>query len=92
MPRPGGGPGINLVDPGLEPARVSTIEVSGNLFALLGVKPQVGAGFPEGGPLFAPRELVAVISDRLWRTRYGADPAVSAGRCCSTTSPTRSSG
>ena len=69
-------PGINLVDPGLEPARVSTIEVSGNLFALLGVKPQAGAGFPESGPLFAPRELIAVISDRLWRTRYGADPSV----------------
>ena len=69
-------PGINLVDPGLEPARVTTIEVSGNLFSLLGVKPQVGAGFPEGGPLFVPRELVTVISDRLWRTRYGADPGI----------------
>jgi len=69
-------PGINLVDPGLEPARVSTIEVSGNLFTLLGVTPQVGAGFPEAGPLFVQRELVAVISDRLWRTRYGGDPAV----------------
>ena len=76
-------PGINLVDPGLEPARVSTIEVSGNLFALLGVTPQVGAGFPEGGPLFVPA-----------RTRRGDQrPAVahalrgrsrrwSAGRCC----------
>ncbi len=69
-------PGINLVDPGLDPARVTTIEVSGNLFSLLGVKPQIGAGFPEGGPLFVQRELVAVISDRLWRTRYGADPSV----------------
>jgi putative ABC transport system permease protein len=69
-------PGINLTDPGLEPARVRTIEVSGNLFALLGVRPQIGAGFPENGPLFAPREPIAVISDRLWRTRYGADPGV----------------
>jgi predicted permease len=69
-------PGVNLTDPGLDPARVTTIEVSGNLFDLLGVRPQVGPGFPEGGPLFAPRELVAVISDRLWRTRYGADPGV----------------
>lgn len=69
-------PGINLTDPGLDPARVSTIEVSGNLFELLGVAPQVGQGFPDGGPLFAPTELVAVISDRLWRTRYGADPTV----------------
>jgi MacB-like periplasmic core domain len=69
-------PGINLTDTGLDPARVATIEVSGNLFDLLGVRPQVGAGFPVGGPLFVPRELVAVISDRLWRTRYGADPGV----------------
>jgi len=69
-------PGVNLTDPGLEPARVNTIEVSGNLFDLLGVRPQLGPGFPAGGPLFAPRELVAVISDRLWRTRYGADPGV----------------
>jgi hypothetical protein len=42
-------PGVNLVDPGLDPVRVSTIEVSGNLFEVLGVAPQVGAGFPPGG-------------------------------------------
>jgi predicted permease len=69
-------PGINLVDPGLDPIRVNTIEVSGNLFDVLGVRPQVGAGFPEGGPLFVPNELVAVISDRLWRARYSADPSI----------------
>ena len=69
-------PGVNLVDPGLDPVRVSTIEVSGNIFQVLGVRPQVGAGFPEGGPLFVPNEPVAVISDRLWRTRYSADPAI----------------
>lgn len=69
-------PGINLTDAGLDPARVTTIEVSGNLFQLLGVAPHVGPGFPDGGPLFAPTDLVAVISDRLWRTRYGADPTV----------------
>ncbi|MGD9906360.1 MAG: ABC transporter permease [Vicinamibacterales bacterium] len=69
-------PGINLTDPGLDPARVSTIEVSANLFALLGVSPQIGAGFADDGRLFVQRELVAVISDRLWRTRYGADPEV----------------
>jgi predicted permease len=69
-------PGINLVDPGLDPVRVTTIEVSGNLFDVLGTKPQVGAGFPVGGPLFVPNELTAVISDRLWRTRYSADPSI----------------
>jgi putative ABC transport system permease protein len=69
-------PAVNLVDPGLEPVRVNTIEVSGNLFEVLGTRPQIGAGFPVGGPLFLPNERVAVISDRLWRARYGADPSI----------------
>jgi putative ABC transport system permease protein len=69
-------PGVNLVDPGMDPVRVNTIEVSGNVFDVLGVRPQVGPGFPEKGPLFVQNELVAVISDRLWRTRYSADPSI----------------
>ena len=69
-------PGVNLIDPGIDPVRVNTIEVSGNLFDLLGVRPQIGAGLPVGGPLFVNNELVAVISDRLWRTRYSADPSI----------------
>ena len=69
-------PGVNLIDPGLDPVRVNTIEVSGNLFDVLGVRPQVGAGFPPNGPMFVQNELVAVISDRLWRTRYSADPSI----------------
>ena len=68
-------PGVNLIDPGIDPVRVNTIEVSGNLFDLLGVRPQIGAGLA-GGPLFVNNELVAVISDRLWRTRYSADPSI----------------
>ena len=68
-------PDVNLVDPGLDPVRVKTIETSGNLFSVLGVGTQVGPGFPAGGPFFS-NDLVAVISDRLWRTRYNADPAV----------------
>jgi putative ABC transport system permease protein len=43
-------PSINLVDPGLDPLRINTIEVSGNLFDVLGVRPQIGEGFPVGGP------------------------------------------
>ena len=69
-------PSVNLVDPGQDPIRVNTIEVSGNLFEVLGVRPQVGAGFPEKGPFFVQNELVAVISDRLWRSRYSADPSI----------------
>ena len=68
-------PVVNLVDPGLDPVRVNTIEVSANLFSVLGVGTQVGEGFPADGPFFS-RTRVAVISDRLWRTRYAADPKV----------------
>jgi predicted permease len=68
-------PDVNLLDPGLDPVRVKTIETSANLFSVLGVDPQVGAGFPNDGPFFAPDRIV-VISDRLWRTRYNADPAI----------------
>jgi putative ABC transport system permease protein len=69
-------PSVNLVDPGLDPLRVSTIEVSGNLFEVLGVRPQLGQGFPSGGPFFSGNEPVVVISDRLWRTRYNADRSI----------------
>jgi len=68
-------PGVNLVDPGVDPVRVNTIEVGGNLFEVLGVKPQIGPGFPAGGPMFS-NELIAVISDELWRNRYSADPDI----------------
>ncbi len=68
-------PDVNLLDPGLDPVRVKTIEASGNLFSVLGAATQVGPGFPAGGPFFS-NDLIAVISDRLWRTRYNADPAV----------------
>ncbi len=65
-------PDVNLTDDAIEPVRVKTIEVSANLFQLLGVTPEVGPGFPANGP-FYDRQLIAVISDRLWRARYNAD-------------------
>jgi putative ABC transport system permease protein len=68
-------PVVNLVDPGLDPVRVKTIEASNNLFAVLGVSTEMGEGFPQDDRLFS-RTRVAVISDRLWRTRYGADPTI----------------
>ena len=68
-------PEVNLAEPGLEPVRVSTIETSANLFQILGVSPQFGPGFPVDGPFFS-RDLIAVISDRLWRQRYNADPSI----------------
>ena len=68
-------PEITLYQPGTEPVRVSAIEASANLFKVLGVSPQVGQGFPADGPFYS-RDRIAVISDRLWRRRYNADPNI----------------
>jgi putative ABC transport system permease protein len=65
-------PDVTLTDPGLDPVGVRAIETSANLFTLLGVSPQVGPGFPADA--FFDRNRIAVISDRLWRSRYQADP------------------
>lgn len=69
-------PDVNLADPGMDPVRVKTIETSANLFSVLGVGTQLGEGFPKDGPFFQRATPIAVISDRLWRARYGADPGI----------------
>jgi putative ABC transport system permease protein len=63
----------NLVGRG-EPLRLEGARVSGQLFTVLGVRPLLGRTITEdddrsGGP------NNVVISERLWRVRFGADPA-----------------
>jgi putative ABC transport system permease protein len=58
-----------------EPERVNVASVTANFFPLFGVTPAYGRNFLEaeeaaGGP------HVAMLSDRLWRRRYGADPTI----------------
>jgi predicted permease len=67
-------PQVNLTEPGHDPARVAAIEASGNFFKVIGVQPVLGAGFP-ADPLYS-REAIAVISHRLWRDRFNADPGI----------------
>jgi predicted permease len=51
--------------------------VSGNFFAVLGVKPETGRFFLSSEYGDAPGAYpVAVISDRYWRSHYGANPEV----------------
>jgi putative ABC transport system permease protein len=57
------------------PERVFTALVLDDLFPVIGMKPALGRGFTReelapGGP------RVAIISHRLWQTRFGADPGV----------------
>jgi predicted permease len=64
-----------LTGQGGEPVRLDGSPVSVNLFAVLGAAPQLGR-------LFRPEESspalgrLVILSDALWRQRFGADPNV----------------
>lgn len=65
---------VNLT--GLEqPQRVIGMFVSSNFLHVLGVAPAIGRGFAEGEDRIGGQR-VALISDGLWRSRFGADPRV----------------
>jgi len=53
--------------------RVRSASVSASLFSTLGVQPVLGSGFDETAMIPGNGD-VAVISNRLWRDRFGGDP------------------
>ncbi|HUJ21597.1 MAG TPA: ABC transporter permease [Bryobacteraceae bacterium] len=55
------------------PERVTGVSVSANLFALLGVNPALGRTFSPSEESFGSHHVV-VLSDALWRRRFGARP------------------
>ncbi len=58
-----------------KPERPDGQRVSASYFRLLGVLPRLGRDFQEADGLFrGPR--VVIVSDRLWRRRFGADRAI----------------
>ncbi len=58
-----------------EPERVSGVRVSANMLSVLGVAPAIGGWFPPGADSTGA-EPVVVLTDSLWRRRFGADPAI----------------
>jgi predicted permease len=64
----------NLTDSG-EPERLTEARVTANFFELLGVQPALGRAFRAGEDRAEAPPLV-VLSDGLWRRRFGADPAI----------------
>ena len=68
------GQDVTLLGDG-EPERVTGLAVTPNLFHLLGVRPLAGRLFAEGEG--DPNgELVVLLGEDFWRTRYGSDPSV----------------
>ena len=64
----------NLTGSG-EPERVDLATVTANFFPLFGITPAYGRNFvPEEETPNGPH--VVMLSDRLWRRRFGADPAL----------------
>jgi putative ABC transport system permease protein len=60
---------------GTEPERLQAAWVRANFFRVVGISPLAGRTFAPGeDDAKAPR--VAVISEKLWRRRFGADPSV----------------
>jgi putative ABC transport system permease protein len=64
----------NLTGDG-EPERVSLVTVTANFFPLLGVAPARGRQFLSAEEVVNGPHVV-MLSDRLWRRRYGADPSL----------------
>jgi predicted permease len=61
---------------GEEAERVQGASVTTNLFGLLGVAPQVGRRFTAEEAAPFGFERVVLLSDGLWRRRFGADPGI----------------
>jgi predicted permease len=60
-----------------EPERLTSVPVTGNLFALLGVEPAIGRSFTTEecqGRYSAPAAMV--LSHNFWRRRFASDPSV----------------
>jgi putative ABC transport system permease protein len=58
-----------------EPEEVQGQLVTSSLFSLLGVAPQIGRTFDDQED-HPGHDAVVLLSDRLWRRRFGADPGI----------------
>jgi putative ABC transport system permease protein len=64
---------ITLLGQG-EPEVVQATNVTRNLFSTVGIKPVLGRGFSAAEE--REKRAVALIGEKLWRRKFGADPAI----------------
>ena len=65
---------FNLTGAG-EPERLLAARLAANVLPVLGVSPVLGRGFTEAEDEIG-NEQVVLLSDSLWRRRFGADPSI----------------
>ncbi len=66
---------LTLHEPGAEPESLVCQRVTADLFRALRVRPAIGSPFTAENEI-AGRDRVAVLSEGLWRRRFGADPQI----------------
>jgi predicted permease len=68
--------GGTATHPAQVPKFLLNASVSGNFFSGLGIEPALGRAFRDDEDAVAGRDLVAVISYRLWESEFGRDRSV----------------
>ena len=66
---------LTLREPGVEPESLVPQRVTAGFFSVLRVRPAIGRAFTAENEV-AGRDRVAVLSDGVWRRRFGADPQI----------------
>ena len=61
---------------GLDAERVNAMRVSRGYFDMVGVQPILGRAFTNAEDMPGAARRVVILSDGLWRRRFGADPGV----------------
>ncbi|HVX39902.1 MAG TPA: ADOP family duplicated permease [Gemmatimonadaceae bacterium] len=58
------------------PQGVTIASMTPSMFTVLRVRPLLGRLFEPGDSSFSNKRIAILISENLWRTRYGADPSI----------------
>lgn len=66
---------FNLTEGTGDPERLLAARISANALSVLQASPRLGRGFIQGEDE-AGNEQVVILSDALWRRRFGADPGI----------------
>ena len=69
------GGAFTLREPGAEPEDLRSLRVTAGFFHVLRVRPVIGGAFTVANEVDGSSR-VAVLSDGLWRRRFGGDPAI----------------